>query len=188
MLDVDRRGNGIGELAQIGQPADMVQLAPSVEIVAQGNEVRGLLVSVKVEHGLEDVDMLAQVEVGRLQEGRHAGDGDAVDQQAAQDGLFGVDILRQQPVVGDNRFFDRGMPPPLNRRRQPGPVEPIRPRVPSQTRAFSPQPFLAPPISGSEFLVVMSPLSGLLRLRHKLNFDVGFHSVVELDLDGMLAG
>ena len=52
----------------------------------------------KVQNSLIDLGMAFAIEILRAQKGRHADDGLAVDEQTAQYGLLGFDVLRRQAL------------------------------------------------------------------------------------------
>ena len=80
----------------MGHAAHEVQLLRAGQLPGQGHLVDGLA-ALEQGHGRIEADLVAfPVEVALLQEGGEAGEALAVDQDRAEDGLLGLEVVGQQ--------------------------------------------------------------------------------------------
>ena len=93
-FDADGGGDGVDELRDVGRATDGFELFALLQIRGQREEVDGIAPLVDADDGFVDPAMLLQVEVLRVQEGEHAEDAFRVDQQSAEDGFLGFDVVR----------------------------------------------------------------------------------------------
>ena len=124
-LDVGGGGHVLGQLHQIGGPADALQGPPAGELVHEGDEVHGPAGGVDGLHGVEDLPVLVQVKVlgGQGFHGQH--DGLAVDEHGAQGAALRLHALGRHAALLLGQVLLRVLHiawPPAIPSRVPGPV------------------------------------------------------------------
>ena len=102
--DVGGAGHLVAEFGEEGRAADLGQLTARFQRVGQGDEVDGLAALGQGEHGLEDGAVRVAVEIGRGHDLDDAVQGVGVEQDAAEDRLFGLQVLRRHLAQG---LFER---------------------------------------------------------------------------------
>ena len=94
VLDVDGGGDAADQRGDVGRAADLRQLIAPLQLVDQRDEIGGFAALVQIEDRLVDPAVLLSIEVVGLQEGGDLDDCVRVDQERAEDGLFGFRIGR----------------------------------------------------------------------------------------------
>ncbi len=90
-LDVCRRGGVLCQRTQIGQPSRRLQLTDLLQTLGKGDGIERGVALRQLLHGAEDEAVIATVEVLFVKQVGHLIPGIAVQHQAAQHGLFGLD-------------------------------------------------------------------------------------------------
>ncbi len=104
LLDDRAARQTLSERGQISYAADGLDLLVAGQLVGQGDDVDGALHVHQLRHAQEDAAMRVQGEVVGCQLFGGLGVGGIVQQDGAQDGLFGVDVRGQsgfQSEIGD---------------------------------------------------------------------------------------
>ena len=101
MLDVGDPRHAVGESGEIRRAARSFQFPRAVQRLGEGNQIDGLLAFAECDHLVENPAVLLQKEIFRLQALHGGVERMVVEQNGAQNGAFGVQILRERP-------FERG--------------------------------------------------------------------------------
>jgi len=94
VFNVDGARHHAEELSEVGDAAGIVEASGPFEFVDNRHEVGGYPPVVKVEQSLVDDTMAPAKEIVRSEEGSNPNDGVAIDEQATEHGLLGLDIVR----------------------------------------------------------------------------------------------
>jgi hypothetical protein len=92
-LDVDGAGDGVDQVRDVGRAADLLQLAPALQFVAQCDEVDRLAPLVERKYGFVDPGILLDVEILPLQEGGDTKQCFGIDEEGAEDCLLSLDVV-----------------------------------------------------------------------------------------------
>ena len=99
VLDVGGGGNRRGEVQDLGGATARFQLAGTVQLVAEGDQVDCLVAVVQGENRLVDLAMAGPIEILGPQVAQHGGQRLRVKQQRAEGSDLGVDIVRRNGVA-----------------------------------------------------------------------------------------
>ena len=93
VLDVGNFGHAIGERGEIGRAAGSFEIAAAMELFGEGDEVDGLLGFAERNHLREDAAVLIEKEIFRAEILDGGVEGVVVEQNGAEDGALGVEII-----------------------------------------------------------------------------------------------
>ena len=91
------RGRSYGDqVAEVSHPADIFQLAGALQLPGQGNLVDGFAALKKIAAGGEAQPVFLPIEVVGLNQVGDLEEGVAVNEQRADDGFLGLDVVGEQ--------------------------------------------------------------------------------------------
>ena len=93
MADVGRRGDIVHELGEVHGAAHGIELLLVLQVIAQRDEVDGLVAFGELQDRREDLPVGVTVEIGARHELQNRVDGDVLEEDAPEDGLFGLQVL-----------------------------------------------------------------------------------------------
>ncbi len=93
MADVGRRGDVVDELREVHGAAHGVELLPVAQVVAQRDEVDGLVAVGQLQDAREDLPVRGAVEVGPRHDLQNRVQGGVLEEDAPEDGLLGLQVL-----------------------------------------------------------------------------------------------
>jgi len=85
----------LGQVGQIGRPADFIELAGSLEIFGRGDEVEGGVFAIQLDKDRVDDGVGRVVKILRGQEFGQIMEYAVVKKNAAEHGLFGLEVVRR---------------------------------------------------------------------------------------------
>ncbi len=100
MADVGRRGDVVDELREVHGAADGVELLLVPQVIAQRDEVDGLVAVGELQDAREDLAVGVAVEVGTRHDLQHRVQGGVLEEDSPEDGLLGLQVL--------GRHFENG--------------------------------------------------------------------------------
>ena len=95
---MDGGGRVVAERGEVARAADRLQLAVALERLRDRDDVYRLAVLEQVQHRREDAAVGLAVEILGVEEVRDLDDRVAVDEDGAEHGLLGVQVLWRQSV------------------------------------------------------------------------------------------
>ena len=96
----DGSGRLLGERREVGPAADLLEVAAALQRLRDGDDVDRLATLPQLEHRGVDAAVGLPVEVVRPDDVGHLDDRVAVDEERAEDRLFGFDALRRKAIEG----------------------------------------------------------------------------------------
>ncbi len=97
VLDVHRARDAVDERGDVGRAADFVELARSAELVLEGDEIDGVVALGELHHLVEDAAVSVAEEVSRVDDLGRQIERVVVEQDGAEDGPLGFEIVRERP-------------------------------------------------------------------------------------------
>ena len=95
MLHVGDARHAVGERGEIRRAAGSVQIAVAMQFFGEGDEIDGLLAFAEGNHLGENAAMLVEEEIFGLQMLDGGIEGVVIEQDGAEDGTLGVEIIGQ---------------------------------------------------------------------------------------------
>ena len=96
VLDVGAARHAVGERRDVGGTADLLELARSRQLVLQRDEIDGVVALAERDHLVEDAAMRVAEEVARVDQLGGVVERLVVDQDRAENGLLGFEIVRKR--------------------------------------------------------------------------------------------
>ena len=109
VLDVGAARHAVGERRDVGGAADFLELARSLQLVLQRDQVDGVVALAERDHLVEDAAMRIAEEVARVDQLGGVVERLVVDQDRAEYGLLGLEVVRQRPFGRRRRSGMRGI-------------------------------------------------------------------------------
>ena len=100
VLDVGRARHAVDERGDVGRPADFVELAGAPELFLQRDEIDRVAALGELDHLVEDAPVRVAEEIARVDDLGGEVEGVVVQQDGAEHGAFGFEIVRKR-AFGD---------------------------------------------------------------------------------------
>ena len=100
VLDVGRARHAVDERGDVRGAADFVELAGALELLFERDQIDRLAALRQRDHAVEDAAMRVAKERLRVDDRRGDVEGFVVDQDRAEHGAFGVEIVRERALRG----------------------------------------------------------------------------------------
>ena len=107
VLDVRRPRHAIGERRDVGRAADVVEVARARQLFLQRDEIDRIAALAEHDHLVEDAPVRIPEEVARVDQLRGVVERVVVDQNCAEHGLFGVEIVRKSTFWSGGLWHER---------------------------------------------------------------------------------
>ena len=96
VLDVGRARHAVGQRRDVGRPADLVELAAARQLLLERDEIDRVAALAERDHLLEDAAVRVAEEVARVDQLGGVVERLVVDQDRAEHGLLGLEIVRKR--------------------------------------------------------------------------------------------
>ncbi len=100
VLDVGTARHAVGERRDVRGTADLLELAGPLQLVLQRHEVDGIAALAERDHLVEDAAMRIAEEVARVYELGRVVERVVVNQDGAENGLLGFQVVRKRAFGG----------------------------------------------------------------------------------------
>ena len=105
---IGRRGHEGGQLVDAVAAADVLELAPLLELVDERDRVDGLTLRVQADRSAVDLRVALAVEVGRIEDFADRSDRARGEHHGPEDGFLGLEVLGWRDRGGFCELGDRG--------------------------------------------------------------------------------
>ena len=107
VLDVGTARHAVGERRDVGRPADLLELAGTLQLVFQRHQVDGIAALAERNHLVEDAAMRIAEEVARVDQLGRVVERVVVNQDGAENGLLGFKVVRKRAFGGGDLGHQR---------------------------------------------------------------------------------